>query len=149
MITKRLKVCFASDHVGYELKQKLITYIDYIEDEMGLTVIDYGTDSKAPVDYPDFAKKLLTGIGSDAIDFGILICGSGIGMSIYTNRNKSARAALCYNTELVKLAREHNDANILVLGARFTSFEDSKEMVKVFLTAKFQGGRHLIRVQKI
>ncbi len=116
---------------------------------MGLTVIDYGTDSKAPVDYPDFAKKLLTGIGSDAIDFGILICGSGIGMSIYTNRNKSARAALCYNTELVKLAREHNDANILVLGARFTSFEDSKEMVKVFLTAKFQGGRHLIRVQKI
>ena len=103
MITKRLKICFASDHAGYELKQKLVTYI---EDKIELTITDYGTDSKAPVDYSDFAKKLLIGIESNAIDFGILICGSGIGISIYANRSKSARAALCYNTELVKLARE-------------------------------------------
>ena len=145
MTTEKLKIGLASDHAGYELKQKLITYI---KSEMGLAITDYGTDNKDSVDYPDFAKKLLKDIVPNNIDFGILICGSGVGMSICANRNKFARAALCYNKELAKLAREHNNANILVLGARFVSLQNAIKIVKAFLTAKFQGGRHLTRLQK-
>ena len=145
MTIKQSQIGFANDHAGYELKQKLITYV---KDKMGLPITDYGTDNKVPVDYPDFCKKLITGIESNIINFGILICGSGIGMSICANRSKFARAALCYNEELAKLAREHNNANILVLGARFVLLQNTKKIVRAFLTAEFQGGRHLTRLQK-
>ena len=146
MKTKKLKIGFASDHAGYQLKQKLITYI---KDEVRLAITDYGTDSEKSVDYPDFAKKLMVGIEFNIIDFGVLICSSGIGMSICANRNQFVRATLCHNAELAKLAREHNNANVIALGASFISFEDSKKIVEAFLTAEFQGGRHLRRVQKI
>ena len=145
MIIEKPKIGFASDHAGYELKQKLVMYI---ENEVGLHVTDYGTNSTTPVDYPNFAKKLIIEIESNAIDLGVLICGSGIGMSICANRNEFIRAALCHNEELARLAREHNDANVLVLGAKFIALQNSKKVLKMFLTAQFQGGRHLRRIKK-
>ena len=144
MFSKELKIGIASDHAGYELKQQLIDHAK----ELKLPIIDYGTNSVESVDYPDFAKKLAIGIELGDINYGVLICGSGIGMSISANRNKFVRAALCYNIETAKLSREHNNANVLVLGARFTSFEDSKNIMNTFLTTEFQGGRHLQRINK-
>ena len=145
MIIEKPKIGFASDHAGYELKQKLIGYTKH---EIGLNVNDYGTNNQKAVDYPDLCKKLIAGIELNAIDLGVLICGSGIGMSICANRNEFIRAALCHNEELARLAREHNDANVLVLGARFIALQNSKKVLKMFLTAQFQGGRHLRRIKK-
>ncbi|WP_323732803.1 ribose 5-phosphate isomerase B [Candidatus Bandiella euplotis] len=138
---KKNKIGIASDHAGYELKRELLCYLEE-------TVVDYGTYNDEPVDYPDLAAELVKDIELGQINYGILICGSGIGMSICANRNKFARAALCYSMEAAKLAREHNDANILVLGARFTPFEDSKNILDIFLNTKFDGGRHLRRIKK-
>jgi ribose 5-phosphate isomerase B len=144
MLGKELKIGIASDHAGYELKQKIIDHIK----ELNLPVIDYGTNSVESVDYPDFAKKLAIGIELNDINYGVLICGSGIGMSMSANRSRFVRAALCHNIETAKLSREHNNANVLVLGARFTSFEDSKNIMNAFLTTEFQGGRHFQRINK-
>ena len=145
MLNKNLRIGIASDHAGYELKQKLVDYLK----ETQTQVTDYGANSTESVDYPDFAQKLVGGIEHLDIDYGILICGSGIGMSICANRHKFVRAALCYNTEAAELSRKHNDANILVLGAKFSVIEDSKNMLDVFFSTEFQGGRHSRRVGKI
>jgi ribose 5-phosphate isomerase B len=141
-----MKIGIANDHAGCELKRQIVKYL--INELNIITVNNFGTDTEKSVDYPDYAKKLIAVIESKEIDYGILICGSGIGMSICANRNKHVRAALCHNSEIAKLSREHNDANVLVLGARYISVEEAKVIVKTFLTSEFQAGRHLKRVEK-
>ena len=122
------KIGIASDHAGFQLKNLTINFLNG-----HMTVIDYGTDSENSVDYPDYAKKLSDAFKVKSVTFGILICGSGIGMSIYANRTPCIRAALCHNKTYAKLAREHNDANVLVLGARFLNFTEAKDIINTFL----------------
>ena len=139
------KIYVGSDHAGFSLKDKIAEHLS------GKTykVIDLGTNSNQSVDYPDFAKMLSDNVAACEGGIGILVCGSGIGMSIAANRNSKIRAALCHNASYVKLAREHNDANVLVLGARFLEEKDALEMVDVFLSTEFLQGRHKERVQKL
>ena len=133
----------ASDHAGYDLKESLITLMgkDFFE--------DLGTSSKESVDYPDFAKKLVNKILKDNSKKGILICGSGIGMSISANRHQGIRAGLCFNSEMARLARLHNDANILVLPGRFIDVKLAKLCIDKFLNTSFEGDRHIKRIKKI
>ncbi|MBA8667644.1 ribose 5-phosphate isomerase B [Holosporaceae bacterium 'Namur'] len=139
------KIYVGSDHAGFSLKEKIVEHLS------GKTykVIDLGTNSNQSVDYPDFAEKLSDSVAACEGGIGILVCGSGIGMSIAANRNPKIRAALCHNASYVKLAREHNDANVLVLGARFLEEKAALEMVDVFLSTEFLQGRHKKRVQKL
>lgn len=132
----------ASDHAGYALKSYLIESLS-----TQFTIHDLGTDGEDSVDYPDYAKKLCDKM--DDNHFGVLICGSGIGMSISANRFAGIRAALCFNDEHVRLSRGHNNANVLVLGARLLEKEQALQMVKEFYTTEFEGGRHLNRVKKL
>lgn len=138
------RVFLASDHAGFEMKKFLITELS-----SQFSAIDLGCDSASKsVDYPDYAQKLCTKIKNEN-DFGILICGSGIGISIAANRHKKIRAALCYSVKAAKLARGHNNANVLCLGARFTKNKQALTIAKAFLKAKFEGGRHEARVIKL
>ena len=139
------KIGLAADHAGYELKEKIKDFLV----KQKANVRDLGTDSENSVDYPDYGKLLGEEIESRRLDLGIAICGSGIGMSIAANRITGVRAALCSNVEMVKLARNHNDANILALGARSMSVEEAIDCLKVFLLEEFDGGRHIIRVEKL
>ena len=138
------KILIANDHAGFQMKQalikKLINKIDFL---------DLGTSSLESVDYPDYAEKLSKEISSRKFDKGLLICGSGIGMSIVANRFKNIRAALCMTAEMSRLAREHNDANILVLGSRLISEEEAIKCLLVFIETKFEGGRHQTRLDKL
>ena len=134
----------AADHGGYVLKKSVKDAILVA----GYEVLDLGTDSEEPVDYPDFAKKLAQAIQVSAVSRGILICGTGIGISIAANRHNGIRAALCYDEETVELARKHNDANVLCLGGRKTKKADAQKMVALFLGVEFEGGRHARRVAK-
>jgi ribose 5-phosphate isomerase B len=140
-----MKVGLGSDHAGFDLKEFLKAKI---KDE-GFEVIDYGTDIKKSVDYPDFAEKLAMGIQNKEIDFGVLVCGTGIGMSIIANKYKGIRAARCCSVQDAVLARQHNDANVLTMGGRLLGNELSLEITKVFLETPFLKGRHLRRVNKI
>jgi ribose 5-phosphate isomerase B len=140
-----LKLFIASDHAGYELKEFLKNHFDTLQRE----VQDLGTFSDQSVDYPDFAEKLVEAVKEHRGSQGVLICGSGIGMSIAANRHKRIRAALCTNLELAKLSREHNDSNVLVLGARFTKPELASKIVEIWLNTNFQGGRHQRRIDRI
>lgn len=142
------KVYIGADHAGYALKEKLKAYFLHIE------WVDLGTNSEESVDYPDVADRLaieMRAAGEEQASGlrGLLICGSGQGMAMRANKYSFLRAALCYDRELVKLAVEHNDANVLCLGARFVSSERAIEMVKEFMTAAFLGGRHQRRVDKL
>jgi ribose 5-phosphate isomerase B len=136
-------IAIASDHAGFELKQAVIKHLG------AGAVLDLGTNSLDSVDYPDFGKAVGEAIESGKADQGIVICGSGIGISIAANRNKAVRAALCMNTEMAKLARQHNDANVLALGARLVDVAAALDMVNVFLKTEFEGGRHQGRVDKL
>ncbi len=139
-----MKVVIGADHAGFELKQFLI------EARPAIEWIDAGTNSLESVDYPDFAAKAANEVESGRALFGILICGSGIGMSIAANRKPGVRAALCFNEEMVKLSREHNDANILCIGARFTPREEALHWIDLFLNHPgATGERHLNRVKKL
>lgn len=138
-----MKIFIASDHAGYELKELLKS------DLSSSDLIDLGCDSNNSVNYPDFAHKISKEVLKDNSFKGILICGSGIGMSITANRYKGIRAALCFNEDLAKLSREHNDANILVLGARFIDDIQAKNIVNTWLQTKFEGGRHEKRLELI
>jgi len=138
-------IIMASDHRGYPLKEELKTFFN----RENIITIDVGTYSKEPVDYPDFAKLGITKLFEDKNNVGIFICGSGIGMSLAANRNSKIRAALCFNEEMASLARKHNDANVLCLGANFIKKKKAIKMVKVFLTTPFEGGRHARRIKKI
>ena len=137
------KILIASDHAGFDLKQKLIEQMPKIIFE------DLGTNSNKSVDYPDFAKKVVNEMKKNDSKKGILICGSGVGMSISANRYKSIRACLCYSPEMVKLSRKHNDANILVLPGRFMDVKVAKLCIDNFINTEFEGERHIERIKKI
>ena len=139
------KIAIGSDHAGFESKEKAKTELT----ELGVEVIDKGTDSLDSVDYPDFGAAVARAVASGEVDRGVLICGSGIGISIAANKVAGARAALCWNEETARLARQHNDANILCFGGRFVTPEVAATMVRVFLETDFAGGRHAERVAKL
>jgi ribose 5-phosphate isomerase B len=139
------QVLIASDHAGYEAK----IGIKKLLDEMKIDYTDLGADSEASVDYPDYANRLAVLVGRGESDFGILICGTGIGMQIAANKVAGVRAALAWNEETARLARQHNDANVLAIGARTTPPELIERIVRVFLTTGFEGGRHQQRLDKI
>lgn len=138
-------LAIASDHAGTNLKQKIIQLLK----KKKLTILDLGTNTDESVDYPDYAHKMVEEIIEETVPKGILICGTGIGMSIAANRSSSIRAALCITEYMAERARMHNDANILVLGSKLTPDELSLKMVEKFLETKFEGGRHSRRLAKI
>ncbi len=135
----------ASDHGGYEMKAYLIEKLS----DMGYTLKDFGTSGTSGVDYPDFIHPVASAVNRGDYQRAIILCGSGNGAQITANKYPNVRAALCWNVELAQLARQHNNANILALPGRFIGFELSLEMTKLFLTTAFEGGRHLLRVEKI
>ncbi len=138
-------IIMASDHRGYMLKEQLKTFFN----EENIITIDVGTYSKEPVDYPDFAKLGVDKVLEDKNNVGIFICGSGIGMSMAANRNPKIRAALCLTPQMAMLARKDNDANVLCLPALFVKRRKAINIVKIFLTTSFEGGRHARRIKKI
>ncbi len=140
-----MQLALGSDHAGFQAKSALINFLQ----ENGYTVSDFGCDSKTPVDYPDYAIQVTRAVQAGQAEFGILICGTGIGMSIVANKVIDIRAALCYTPELARLSRQHNNANILCLGGRFQTIAEIKEISMTWLETPFEGGRHLNRVNKI
>lgn len=145
MVKIMKKIAIACDRAGIELKDFLIKNTS----SENFTFIDLGTNTQDPVDYPDYAKKVVKSILNKEADCGVLVCGTGIGMSISANRYKGIRASVCHNSLEAKLTREHNDANILCMGARIIGNETALENLKVFLNTDFAGGRHLRRIEKI
>lgn len=139
------KIAFACDHAGYPLKIKLIEYLS----AKGYEILDFGTNSEESCDYPDFAHPAAKAVEDGEADFGIAMCGSGNGIQMTLNKHQGIRAALCWLPELATLAREHNDANFLVLPARFISYQEAVRIVDAYLDAKFEGGRHQRRIDKI
>ena len=135
-------IFIASDHAGFELKKQIV---NSIKDNF----IDLGVDSKNSADYPDYAKKLVSKINTTKNSKGILICGSGVGMSIAANRYKNIRAGLAFKAEIAKLIRKHNDANVLVLPGRFMDIKEALKCIMNFLTTNFEGGRHKNRLRKL
>ena len=135
----------ASDHAGYELKQKLEKTLE----QMGYQVQDLGTNSTASTDYPDFGHPLAREVSEGDVKRGVLLCGTGLGMSYVANRYPHVRAAVAWSPEIAALARKHNDANILVLPARFLSDEQAEKILKTWLETPFEGGRHERRIEKI
>jgi len=140
-----MKIAIASDHAGFDLKSLIIKTF-----QTKYQIINCGCDNAGiSVDYPDFANKVATKIINNEADFGILICGSGIGMSIASNRFKPIRAALCHNQKTTKLSRQHNNANVLCLGARMIKSANAIKMIELFLSTNFVGDRHQKRVDKL
>ena len=137
-------IIIASDHAGFLMKEKVKFFLN----KSKIKSLDLGTFSEERVDYPDYAKKLALSVKKKS-SFGILICGSGIGVSIAANRFKKIRAAVCYNQLSASLARKHNNANVLCLGARLISLKNAQKIVYTFISTKFEGGRHTNRVKKL
>jgi ribose-5-phosphate isomerase B len=140
-----MSIGVASDHAGYELKTKVIKHLE----SKGCVVHDFGTDSAESVDYPDYAHKLADAVENGSCHFGIAVCGSGNGVNMTVNHHRKVRGALCWTPEIAALARQHNDANIISLPARFIEPSIALQMVDVFLSTDFEGGRHQRRVEKI
>jgi len=140
-----MKIAIGADHAGYELKE----FIKNNLNKENFEITDFGTYGIDSVDYPDFAFQVASSVSKDENKLGIIICGSGVGVSITANKVKGIRAANVFNPEMAKLAREHNDANILALGSRFISNETALEMANIFLTEQFAAGRHQKRLDKI
>ena len=138
-------IAIASDHAGYPLKSLVAGWLR----ERGLTVLDLGCDGPDSVDYPDFGYAVATAVADGRATQGVLVCGSGIGISIAANRHPAARAALCQSGLMARLAREHNDANILVMGARLIGEEVARDCLDQFLNTPFAGGRHQRRIDKL
>ncbi len=136
---------FASDHAGYDLKLKVIDYLK----SKGYETIDYGTNSPESCDYADYAHQLASAIESKELKVGMAFCGSGNGINITLNRHKQVRSAYCWKTEIAELARQHNDANICTIPARFIEEEEAYKIVDIFLATEFEGGRHQKRIEKI
>ncbi len=145
MSLKKYKIVIASDHAGFDLKESLGVWLT----KHGHDVKDLGPHSDESVDYPDFGKKLGDAMTAGEAEFGIAICGSGIGISIAVNRFSAVRSALCRDKDDAFMARLHNDANVLALGARKTDDKTAKDIVRVFLDTEFEGGRHARRVEKL
>ncbi len=139
------KICIASDHAGFNLKEIIKNHLI----NKNISVHDLGPLTNKSVDYPDFAKKLSSRIIKKKSDVGILVCGSGTGMAMSANKIKGIRAAVCYNPKSTRLSRQHNNANIIAIGARLISKKNALKLVSVFFGTKFEGGRHLRRVRKI
>ncbi len=140
-----MKIAIGSDHGGFILKEEIKSYVE----SLGYEVQDFGTYTKESVDYPDIAKKVAEAVVDGSCDKGILICGTGIGISIAANKVKGIRAALCHDTFSAHASREHNDANILAMGERVIGVELAKEITRTWLNAEFEGERHLRRINKI
>lgn len=140
-----MKIALGADHAGFSEKEK----VKHTLDDLGIEYEDMGTFSGESVDYPDFAKKVARSVANGTYPQGLLVCGSGTGMAIAANKVKGVRAAVAWNEDIARLAREHNDANILALPARFTPDEGLEKIVRAWFAAKFEGGRHAARVEKI
>lgn len=140
-----MNIAVGSDHAGYDLKKEVVT----LAESLGHKCIDCGTDSSASVDYPDFGAKVASLVSEGKVDSGILICGTGIGMSMVANRFRNVRAALCNDLFTAKMSRLHNDANVLAMGGRVIGPGLAAEIVKTWLTTPFEGGRHADRIGKI
>ncbi|WP_207491898.1 ribose 5-phosphate isomerase B [Aridibaculum aurantiacum] len=138
-------IAIGADHAGYEYKEALKAYLQ----EKNLQVTDFGTHSPDSVDYPDFAHPTASSVESEETGFGILVCGSANGVAITANKHAKIRAAICWKIEIAQLARQHNNANILCIPARFVSLDEAKQMVDHFIETRFEGGRHQGRVDKI
>jgi ribose 5-phosphate isomerase B len=140
-----MKIGIGSDHGGFELKESIKEYLK----QEGIEYVDYGTNSTESVDYPDFGKKVAEAVVSKEVDRGIVICGTGIGISISANKVSGIRCALCGDTFSARMSRAHNNANVLALGGRVTGVGLALDIVKEFLEGEFEGGRHARRVNKI
>jgi ribose 5-phosphate isomerase B len=140
-----MKIAIGADHAGFTYKEQIKNFLI----AKGFSVEDVGTHSPDSVDYPDFAHPVAQAVENKKADWGILVCGSGNGVAITANKHQGIRAALCWNIELARLARQHNDANVLCLPARFVSVEEALQMVEAFANTSFEGGRHSNRVAKI
>ena len=138
-------ISIGNDHAGTHHKKQVQLTLE----SKGIKVINHGTDYDESVDYPDLAHPVAEDVKSNKAEMGVVICGSGNGVAMAVNKHKNIRAAICWNKEMAKLAREHNDANIISIPARFVSVEESKEIIDIFLTTKFEGGRHQRRTEKI
>ncbi len=138
-------LAIASDHAGYHMKVALIKYLE----DKGYVVSDFGTDSAEAVNYPDFGHPLAEAVESGRFHMGISLCGSGNGINMVTNKHQGIRGALCWNKEISRMARLHNDANICSLPARYIDLETAKEILDAFLNTEYEGGRHDIRISKI
>ena len=143
--TKIERIILASDHAGFNLKKNIKNFLI----KKGKRILDLGTENTISVDYPDFAHLLSKKMKKNNRQLGILVCGSGIGMSITANKHKNVRAALCYNVKSATLSREHNNANVIAIGARLTKKNVALKCVSTFLKTDFEGGRHLRRIKKI
>ena len=140
-----MTIAIAADHGGFELKAILIDYLA----GKGHSIINLGTDSPESVDYPDYAKACCDEVLSKRANFGILVCGTGVGISIAANKIDGIRCGLCPSKEIAALVKQHNNANVIALGGRFTSPEDAKDIIDSYMEARFEGGRHQTRVDKI
>lgn len=140
-----MKIALASDHAGFSEKEKLKLVLE----GLGLEVADLGTVSETSVDYPDYARKVAEQVASGRADQGVLVCGSGTGMAMTANKVPGVRAAVAWSEETARLARQHNDANVLAIGARTTPPEEIPKIVRAWFSANFEGGRHADRVRKI
>jgi ribose 5-phosphate isomerase B len=141
----RKPIAIGSDHAGFDYKEDLISFLE----GKGFPFTDFGTHSRDSVDYADFAHPVARAVEKEEASFGILICGSANGVAITANKHQGIRAAVCWGEELAKLAREHNDANIICIPARFVREGDAEKMVNIFISTAFEGGRHATRVNKI
>lgn len=140
-----MKIALASDHAGFAEKERLKSLLD----DLGVEFEDLGPASDESVDYPDFARKVAERVGAKVVDQGLLVCGSGTGMAITANKVPGVRAAVAWSEEMARLARQHNDANVLAIGARTTPPEDIPKIVRAWFSTEFEGGRHAERVAKI
>ncbi len=139
------KIAFGGDHAGFLYKKELMEYVS----SLGYTTKNFGADTEKSVDYPDYAHPLAESVSKGECALGVLICGSGNGVCMTANKHRDIRAALCWNEELSALARQHNNANVVCIPARFISLEEAKAIVKTFLETEFEGGRHQRRVDKM
>ncbi|HWN10212.1 MAG TPA: ribose 5-phosphate isomerase B [Pyrinomonadaceae bacterium] len=140
-----MKIALASDHAGYAEKERLKPLLQ----ELGVDVTDLGPDSEESVDYPDYARKVAEDVAQGRVDQGLLVCGSGTGMAITANKTPGIRAAVAWSEETARLARQHNDANVLAIGARTTPPDQIPRIVRAWFSSDFEGGRHADRVKKI
>ena len=140
-----MKIGICNDHAGVDYKFDLVKYLT----DKGYEMVNFGTDSKESMDYPDVAHPLAEAVETGSVDKGIAMCGTGNGMAITLNKHQGIRAGLAWNTDIAELVKKHNDANILVMPARFASFEDIEKMTDTWLSTEFEGGRHQRRIDKI
>ncbi|MBQ0787922.1 MAG: ribose 5-phosphate isomerase B [Oceanihabitans sp.] len=140
-----MKISIGNDHAGTDYKFAIIKHLE----AKGYTVKNYGTDSTESVDYPDFVHPVADDVENEKVDFGILICGSANGVAMTANKHQKVRAGICWTKEITQLTRQHNNANIICIPARYTALQQAIEMVDTFLETKFEGGRHQNRVDKI